>query len=169
MIFICQQRKRHAEHRNKERTQNNCSFRHQMMMRGIESVAFRRMVKYFGEIMGMLRNSHGMKPGPITCHLTVPSAFWRKKTLGLNRDLNPGPPAPEAGIIPLDHWATLVLLSQIVAPAWSDQWPCFLTLILMNHKVLLNFHCTLMTFLRISYFFSFKQTNHWLTPICRMR
>ena len=27
---------------------------------------------------------------------------------GLNRDLNPGPPAPEAGIIPLDHWATLV-------------------------------------------------------------
>ena len=27
--------------------------------------------------------------------------------LGLNRDLNPGPPAPEAGIIPLDHWATL--------------------------------------------------------------
>ena len=27
------------------------------------------------------------------------------KILGLNRDLNPGPPAPEAGIIPLDHWA----------------------------------------------------------------
>ena len=26
-----------------------------------------------------------------------------KKHLGLNRDLNPGPPAPEAGIIPLDH------------------------------------------------------------------
>ncbi len=25
---------------------------------------------------------------------------------GLNRDLNPGPPAPKAGIIPLDHWAT---------------------------------------------------------------
>ena len=23
--------------------------------------------------------------------------------LGLNLDLNPGPPAPEAGIIPLDH------------------------------------------------------------------
>ena len=22
---------------------------------------------------------------------------------GLNRDLNPGPPAPKAGIIPLDH------------------------------------------------------------------
>ena len=109
MIFICQQRKRHAEHTNRERTQNNCSFRHQMMMRGIESVAFRRMVKYFGEIMGMLRNLHGMKPGPITCHLTVPSAFWREKILGLNRDLNPGPPAPEAGIIPLDHWATLIL------------------------------------------------------------
>ena len=29
----------------------------------------------------------------------------RGKSLGLNRDLNPGPPAPEAGIIPLDHWA----------------------------------------------------------------
>ncbi len=25
---------------------------------------------------------------------------------GLNRDLNPGPPAPKAGIIPLDHLAT---------------------------------------------------------------
>jgi hypothetical protein len=23
--------------------------------------------------------------------------------IGLNRDLNPGPPAPKAGIIPLDH------------------------------------------------------------------
>ena len=27
------------------------------------------------------------------------------KNDGLNRDLNPGPPAPKAGIIPLDHWA----------------------------------------------------------------
>ncbi len=25
------------------------------------------------------------------------------KKIGLNRDLNPGPPAPKAGIIPLDH------------------------------------------------------------------
>ena len=25
------------------------------------------------------------------------------KMEGLNRDLNPGPPAPKAGIIPLDH------------------------------------------------------------------
>ena len=25
------------------------------------------------------------------------------KKFGLNRDLNPGPPAPKAGIIPLDH------------------------------------------------------------------
>ena len=31
----------------------------------------------------------------------------KEKYLGLNRDLNPGPPAPEAGIIPLDHWALL--------------------------------------------------------------
>lgn len=23
--------------------------------------------------------------------------------IGLNRDVNPGPPAPKAGIIPLDH------------------------------------------------------------------
>ena len=27
----------------------------------------------------------------------------QKSISGLNRDLNPGPPAPEAGIIPLDH------------------------------------------------------------------
>ena len=26
---------------------------------------------------------------------------------GLNRESNPGPLAPEARIIPLDHWATL--------------------------------------------------------------
>ena len=26
-----------------------------------------------------------------------------QKCSGLNRDLNPGPPAPKAGIIPLDH------------------------------------------------------------------
>ena len=32
--------------------------------------------------------------------------------LGLNRDLNPGPPAPEAGIIPLDHYATLDVFDQ---------------------------------------------------------
>ena len=25
------------------------------------------------------------------------------KKIGLSRDLNPGPPAPKAGIIPLDH------------------------------------------------------------------
>ena len=30
----------------------------------------------------------------------------RKKGRGPNRDLNPGPPAPKAGIIPLDHLAT---------------------------------------------------------------
>ena len=34
---------------------------------------------------------------------------YKKKTKkhGLNRDLNPGPPAPKAGIIPLDHLAAL--------------------------------------------------------------
>jgi hypothetical protein len=30
---------------------------------------------------------------------------WLWKTDGLNRDLNPGPLAPKARIIPLDHWA----------------------------------------------------------------
>jgi hypothetical protein len=32
--------------------------------------------------------------------------MWQKD--GLNRDLNPGPPAPKAGIIPLDYWATYI-------------------------------------------------------------
>ena len=32
---------------------------------------------------------------------------------GLNRDLNPGPLAPKARIIPLDHWAALAFLSTI--------------------------------------------------------
>ena len=31
--------------------------------------------------------------------------FLVKQKSGLSRDLNPGPPAPKAGIIPLDHWA----------------------------------------------------------------
>ena len=43
-----------------------------------------------------------------------------EKILGLNRDLNPGPPAPEAGIIPLDHWARLVQYNQISPSAASD-------------------------------------------------
>ena len=30
-----------------------------------------------------------------------------KKSHGPNGDLNPGPPAPKAGIIPLDHLAAL--------------------------------------------------------------
>ena len=36
---------------------------------------------------------------------------------GLNRDLNPGPLAPKARIIPLDHWAALASLSTISLPA----------------------------------------------------
>ena len=31
-----------------------------------------------------------------------------KYVWGLSQDLNPGPPAPKAGIIPLDHWATVM-------------------------------------------------------------
>ena len=37
------------------------------------------------------------------CDCTAFAMIYRKKRDGLNRDLNPGPPAPEAGIIPLDH------------------------------------------------------------------
>jgi hypothetical protein len=31
----------------------------------------------------------------------------KKQLIGPNRDLNPGPPAPKAGIIPLDHLAAV--------------------------------------------------------------
>ena len=35
---------------------------------------------------------------------------WKfRKSVGLSRDLNPGPPAPKAGIIPLDHWAIMII------------------------------------------------------------
>ena len=37
------------------------------------------------------------------CHLPIKIYF---KIFGPNRDLNPGPPAPKAGIIPLDHLAS---------------------------------------------------------------
>ena len=33
---------------------------------------------------------------------------------GLNRDLNPGPLAPKARIIPLDHWALFKIASEVV-------------------------------------------------------
>ena len=32
--------------------------------------------------------------------------YKNSKMSGPDRDLNPGPPAPKAGIIPLDHQAT---------------------------------------------------------------
>ena len=35
---------------------------------------------------------------------------FQLKDLGLNRDSNPGPLAPKARIIPLDHWATLEIV-----------------------------------------------------------
>ena len=38
--------------------------------------------------------------------------YFGKRSLGLNRDFNPGPPAPEAGIIPPDHWATFDMFDQ---------------------------------------------------------
>ena len=40
-----------------------------------------------------------------SCVTTTNRNVWvrKRRRPGLNRDLNPGPPAPEAGIIPLDH------------------------------------------------------------------
>ena len=39
--------------------------------------------------------------------LTIHNSFiLNTQKFGPNRDLNPGPPAPKAGIIPLDHLAT---------------------------------------------------------------
>ncbi len=41
--------------------------------------------------------------------LNVVIRIWKEKNdNGLSRDLNPGPRAPEARIIPLDHWADVV-------------------------------------------------------------
>ena len=37
--------------------------------------------------------------------IRVSPILFKIKTSGLNRDLNPGPLAPKARIIPLDHWA----------------------------------------------------------------
>ena len=48
---------------------------------------------------GSLDNNFEIDCLPIHPYSTKPSQC------GLNRDLNPGPPAPEAGIIPLDHRA----------------------------------------------------------------
>ena len=40
------------------------------------------------------------------------------KMIGLSRDLNPGPLAPKARIIPLDHWAIWML--ELTAPALAN-------------------------------------------------
>ena len=45
------------------------------------------------------RSNPGSNPGH--------GIFCLAKKYGLNRDLNPGPLAPKARIIPLDHWALL--------------------------------------------------------------
>jgi hypothetical protein len=61
--------------------------------------------------------SYLYKIGCIILYLLAVSILWLNKFNninqmrqkdGLNRDLNPGPPAPKAGIIPLDHWATYI-------------------------------------------------------------
>ena len=44
-------------------------------------------------------------------HKFVNMAF-QLKDLGLNRDSNPGPLAPKARIIPLDHWATIEIVKR---------------------------------------------------------
>ena len=49
------------------------------------------------------REGPGSKPGPPSVLAFLLLATRSNKTEGLSRDLNPGPPAPKAGIIPLDH------------------------------------------------------------------
>ena len=48
--------------------------------------------------------------------------FLNKQKVGPNRDLNPGPPAPKAGIIPLDHLATW-LVTHFKSYSYSV-WAC---------------------------------------------
>ena len=51
----------------------------------------------------------------VTCCLLLTNpVLCGQKNRGLNRDLNPGPLAPKARIIPLDHWAQL-------CPVWYWQ------------------------------------------------
>ena len=46
--------------------------------------------------------------GQKVCYFNSAAEFHKQKyVIGPNRDLNPGPPAPKAGIIPLDHLASL--------------------------------------------------------------
>ena len=40
------------------------------------------------------------------CEKSIKYYFAMEKKIGLSRDLNPGPLAPKARIIPLDHWAS---------------------------------------------------------------
>ena len=66
-------------------------------------------------------------------HQNILSALAQNR--GLNRDLNPGPLAPKARIIPLDHWAQL-------CPDWHwqvgdiDQHSCS-----QGHAMIQNFIC----------------------------
>jgi hypothetical protein len=55
------------------------------------------------QLIGIKSDTH---PGFILFSVTVKFntvITFSKQNDGLNRDLNPGPPAPKAGIIPLDH------------------------------------------------------------------
>ena len=52
------------------------------------------------------------------------SQQWETNKNGLNRDLNPGPLAPKARIIPLDHWA-------LFHPN-LDRNPCLIPFVLCN-------------------------------------
>ena len=49
------------------------------------------------------REVPGSNPGAPCVLAFLLLATRANKTEGLSRDLNPGPPAPKAGIIPLDH------------------------------------------------------------------
>lgn len=47
--------------------------------------------------------NHNKKSGYFKYCKKVIRSWLNLAKFGLNRDLNPGPPAPKAGIIPLDH------------------------------------------------------------------
>ena len=55
----------------------------------------------------------------------------RVRTFGLFRELNPGPPAPEAGIIPLDQTANCVTHTRFCADAFGLVLLLLLTVVLV--------------------------------------
>ena len=58
----------------------------------------------------LLSNQPFWKAADQSMYMSEELIFFGKtiKSYGLSRELNPGPRAPEARIIPLDHWAELI-------------------------------------------------------------